>query len=68
MAEHDDDAPNWGEIAKMDPVVHAMLGAGMPMTRENYISTNWGEPGTMDYPKEWTQEHEDMLPEPFQRK
>ena len=56
--------PNWNAIAEMDPVVEAMQHGGVPLTRENYIAAKYG---TMDHPKEWTQDHEDGLPWPFQR-
>lgn len=61
------EVPNWDAIAEMDPTVEAMLSAGTPLTRENYIEAKYGMPGTMDYPKEWTRDHEDGLPWPFQR-
>lgn len=63
----DDEAPNWKALAQMDPTLAAMRSAGIPLTRENYISAHWGEPGTEDYPSEWTAEHEAQLPYPFQR-
>jgi hypothetical protein len=62
-----DEAPNWDKLAEMDPILDLMQGAGIPLTREHYISTKYGKPGSMDYPEEWTQEHEDDLPHPFQR-
>lgn len=59
--------PNWDAIAEMDPIVRIMRGANVPLTRENYIETKYGKPGTMDHPEEWTDEHEDELPHPFRR-
>lgn len=62
------DEPNWDKIAQMDPMVDAMQRAGTPLTRENYIREVYGNPGTPDYPQEWTAEHEAALPEPFQNR
>ena len=48
----------------MDPhdrVIALMKEAGIPVTRENYIATNWGEPVP-----EWTSELEAELPEELQ--
>lgn len=59
---------DWDKIAEIDPVVEMMQHAGVPLTRENYIETRWGMPGTKDHPREWTHEHEDMLPLPFQHR
>lgn len=58
-----DDDVNWQAIREMHPVVDLMMKSGTPLTRENYIATNWGAEG----PGEWTAEHEAELPEPFQR-
>jgi len=38
-----------------------MREAGIPVTRENYIAVNWGEPV-----QEWTSELEAELPEELQ--
>jgi hypothetical protein len=61
------EAPNWQAIREMSPVVDAMMKSGTPLTRENYIRANYGEPGDDGYPEQWTAEHEAELPEPFQR-
>jgi hypothetical protein len=48
----------------MDPrdrVIALMKEAGIPVTRENYIATSWGEPLP-----EWTAELEAELPEELQ--
>ena len=42
-------------------VIPLMKEAGIPVTRENYIATNWGEPLP-----EWTAELEAELPEELQ--
>jgi len=63
----DEHQPNWKALAEMDPTLEAMLMAGTPLTREDYIGTKYGEPGTEDYPAEWTREHEEALPYPFQK-
>jgi hypothetical protein len=63
-----DEAPNWDKLAEMDPILEMMQHAGVPLTREHYIEAKYGAPGTMDHPEQWTQEHEDDLPHPFQRR
>jgi hypothetical protein len=68
MAEHDDDDTDWEALARLDPTVKMMREARCPMTREHYIDMKYGAPGSEDYPEEWTTEHEDSLPEPFQRR
>jgi hypothetical protein len=64
-----DQAPqvDWAKEAEMDPTVDMMLSSGAPMTRERYILAKYGRPGSADYPEQWTDEHEDSLPGPFQR-
>jgi hypothetical protein len=62
-----DDDIDWDAEAAMDPILKAMRGQKTPLTRENYIGVKYGAPGTMDYPEEWTDEHEAALPHPFQR-
>ena len=42
-------------------VIDLMKQAGIPITRENYINTNWGDPDL-----EWTAELEAELPEELQ--
>jgi hypothetical protein len=44
-----------------DPILHAMLEDGIPITRENYVEFNLGE-----QPEPWTAEHEAELPEELQ--
>ena len=58
------DAIDWKAEAAMDPILKAMIGARVPLTRENYIDTKYG---AEDMPEEWTEEHEAALPTPFQR-
>jgi|307.fasta_scaffold13188_2 hypothetical protein len=61
------DEINWKAEAEMDPIIHAMIGAGIPLTREHYIEMKYGAPGTEDHPDDWTEDHEMSLPAPFQR-
>ena len=63
----DENTPNWSQMVQSDPTIRMMLRANTPMTRENYIGVKYGSPGTEDYPEQWTDEHEDSLPAPFQR-
>lgn len=51
----------------MDLTVEMMRGAGVPLTRENYLDVEYGGPRTEDYPEGWTAEHEADLPFFFQR-
>lgn len=47
-----------------DPVIEYMQEYNIPMTREKYIALYY-----MDkMPEEWTEEHEEMLPEQFRKK
>lgn len=62
-----DDDTDWHAVADMDPAVKLMIQGGIPLTRENYIDMKYGAPGTEDYPKKWTPEHEADMPGPFQR-
>jgi hypothetical protein len=48
------------KYAADDPVLRHMIDRGSPLTRETYIHTNW-----MDFPEEWTAEHEMQVPECF---
>ena len=48
-------------MSSRDRVIALMKEAGIPVTRENYIATNWGEP----LPG-WTSELEAELPEELQ--
>lgn len=54
---------DWHAEAAMDPTLRAMMGASIPLTRENYIDAKYG---SEDMPEEWTEEHEASLPHPFQ--
>jgi hypothetical protein len=45
-----------------DGIVQTLRRAGVPVTRENYIKSNWA--GIM--PEEWTAEDEAELPEELQ--
>ena len=56
---------DWNMLARMDPTVRSMMEAGTPMTRANYIDAKWGAPGTVDFPDEWTMEHEMDIPAAF---
>lgn len=62
-----DDDTDWDRIAEMDPTIDMMRQVNMPITRENYIGVKYGAPGSEDYPKVWTDEHEMDLPGPLQR-
>jgi len=42
-------------------VIDLMKGADIPITRQNYIDTNWGDPDL-----KWTAELEEELPEELQ--
>ena len=44
-----------------DSLIELMKESGIPVTRENHIRLNWGEP-----PPEWDLELEDELPEELQ--
>lgn len=44
-----------------DDIITLMKKAGIPVTRQNYIEANWGEPLP-----EWTAEHEQQLPPQLQ--
>jgi hypothetical protein len=57
---------DWAAVARMNPTVRAMIEAGTPLTRANYIDVKWGAPGTMDHPEEWTIEHEMDIPAGFE--
>lgn len=69
MAETTQEQPqvDWQHWARLDPTVEGMLATGAPMTREAYIDAKYGQPGTPDYPVEWTDEHEWDMPQPFQK-
>lgn len=66
-ATQPEDDTDWELIARSDPMVRLMLKHNVPLTRENYIDMVYGAPGTEDFPKQWTPEHEADLPGPFQR-
>jgi hypothetical protein len=51
----------------MDPTVRAMIEAGAPLTHANYIDAQWGALGTVDFPNEWTMQHEMAIPSAFDR-
>lgn len=63
-----DDDIDWDAEVAMDPILRAMRGQRIPMTRQHYIELKYGAPGTPDHPEEWTHEHEAALPHPFQRR
>jgi hypothetical protein len=42
----------------MDPAVRCTIETGSQLTRTNHIDANWSAPGTVDFPDEWTMEHE----------
>jgi hypothetical protein len=51
------------EAAKDDGILRHMIRAGVPLTREKWLSMNYlGHP-----PQPWTSEHEAEVPEPFRR-
>jgi hypothetical protein len=45
---------DWNAVAEMNPTVRAMIKAGTPLTRANFIDAKWGAPGGDDFPDEWT--------------
>jgi hypothetical protein len=51
------------EAAKHSGVLRRMIREGLPLTREQWIRMAYlGHP-----PQPWTTEHEEEVPEPFQR-
>jgi hypothetical protein len=50
--------------AKHDSILAGMIRRGVPLTRSAYLMQNWG--GELPQGEDWTSEHEDALPEPFQ--
>jgi hypothetical protein len=49
--------------AETSPTLQYMIKNGLPLTREKWISLNWGG----DRPNPWTAEDEALVPEPWQR-
>jgi hypothetical protein len=56
-----DDA-DWKRFARENGTLRHMIEKGRPLTRKVWIALAYGA----DKPKEWTEEDEAELPEPFQ--